>query len=136
MWRDLERICEGQGLPFRKPSTFPRGSLPAARVAASFMDAPWIGRFVRAVYTASFAEDLEIGEPSVVGELLTSIGLDAAPVLEEVRSDPGKLRLRQLTNEAARAGIFGAPSFVSGDELSWGNDRLEAAVEWAKRRRS
>ncbi|MEZ5580431.1 MAG: hypothetical protein R3F36_15045 [Candidatus Competibacteraceae bacterium] len=31
-------------------------------------------------------------------------------------------------------GIFGAPTFIVGDELFWGNDRLEAALAWATRR--
>jgi 2-hydroxychromene-2-carboxylate isomerase len=30
-------------------------------------------------------------------------------------------------------GLFGAPSFTVGDELFWGNDRLETALAWAQR---
>jgi 2-hydroxychromene-2-carboxylate isomerase len=47
MWRDLERICDVEGLPFRRPSRFPRGSLLATRIACRFVDAPWIGGFIR-----------------------------------------------------------------------------------------
>jgi 2-hydroxychromene-2-carboxylate isomerase len=43
-------------------------------------------------------------------------------------------QLRAQTEEAQRLGIFGAPSFVTADgELFWGNDRLEAALDWATR---
>ena len=56
------------------------------------------------------------------------------------RSRPGtrpKARLRAQTEEAQRLGLFGAPSFTTADgELFWGNDRLEAALRWAKRGRS
>jgi 2-hydroxychromene-2-carboxylate isomerase len=38
----------------------------------------------------------------------------------------------QQTEEAAARGLFGAPSFTVGDELFWGNDRLEEALAWAK----
>ncbi|MDA0276487.1 MAG: DsbA family protein, partial [Proteobacteria bacterium] len=44
-----------------------------------------------------------------------------------------KAKLRLQTERAQALGIFGAPSFVVGDELFWGNDRLEAALEWARR---
>ena len=44
-----------------------------------------------------------------------------------------KARLRAGTEEAQRLGIFGAPSFVAGDELFWGNDRLEDALAWLRR---
>jgi hypothetical protein len=37
------------------------------------------------------------------------------------------------TEEAFRLGIFGAPSFLASGELFWGNDRLDEAIEWAKR---
>jgi 2-hydroxychromene-2-carboxylate isomerase len=44
------------------------------------------------------------------------------------------VRLRAQTEEAQRLGLFGAPSFTTEDgELFWGNDRLEAALRWAKR---
>ncbi len=45
MWRDLGRICEAQGIPFRRPSEFPRNGLLAARIACRFSDAAWLPRF-------------------------------------------------------------------------------------------
>ncbi len=60
--------------------------------------------------------------------------LDAAALLAAAQSDEIKTRLRQQTEEAQRLGIFGAPTFVTGDgELFWGNDRLERALLWATR---
>jgi 2-hydroxychromene-2-carboxylate isomerase len=44
-----------------------------------------------------------------------------------------KSRLRRQSEEAKARGIFGAPSFTVGDELFWGNDRLNEALAWAKR---
>ena len=55
MWRDLERICDAEGLPFARPSRFPRSGLLAARVACRGAREPWLPAFVRAVYDANFA---------------------------------------------------------------------------------
>lgn len=133
MWRDLERICSGQGLALKHPSRFPRNGLLAARVAARFAGETWMPAFVRGIYTANFAKDLEISEPAVVAQVLESIG-QSPELVRDAESDAAKARLRANTDEAIERGIFGAPSFTVGDELFWGNDRLEAALEWAHRK--
>ena len=130
MWRDLERVCGALGLPLRRPSRFPRNGLRAARIACWFQDEPWLPAFVRAVYDANFARDLEIPEPEVLAGCLERAGAPAA-ALEAATLDAAKARLRARGEEAATHGIFGAPSFVVGGELFWGNDRLEDALAWA-----
>jgi 2-hydroxychromene-2-carboxylate isomerase len=130
MWRDLERICAAEGLAFRLPSRFPRSGLLAARVACAFAEEPWLPAFVRAVYEANFARDLEISEPGVVGACLERAGCAPGPILEAAASEDAKARLRARTEEAQRLGLFGAPSFLVDGELFWGNDRLEAALAW------
>ena len=85
------------------------------------------------VYSAEFTEGRQIGEGAVLAELLERIGVAAPPVLARAQSEAIKAKLRVDTEEAARKGVFGAPSFVTADgELFWGNDRLEAALDWAK----
>jgi 2-hydroxychromene-2-carboxylate isomerase len=135
MWRDLARICAAEGLPFRRPSRFPRSGLLAARVASTHAGEPWLPEFVRDVYRANFARDEEIAEPAVVARCLEAAGRsDASALLAEAQSDAAKARLRAFTDEAIAKGIFGAPSFVARGELFWGNDRLEAALDFAHAR--
>jgi 2-hydroxychromene-2-carboxylate isomerase len=136
MWRDLERLCEARGIPLRRPSQFPRNGLLAARVACRFADAAWLPGFVRAVYRANFAEDLDISKPEVVAGCLAGSGEDPAAVLAAAQSPEAKAALRAQTEDAARHGIFGAPSFRAGGELFWGGDRLETALDWALGRKA
>lgn len=136
MWRDLERLCADLGLPFRRPEPFPQNSLLAARIAMAGLavSADWPAAFCLAVFRAQFGEGRRIDDPSTLGSILTVLDLDPATVLAAAQSDENKLRLRQQTEEAQRLGIFGAPAFVTPDgELFWGNDRLDAALAWAKR---
>ena len=88
--------------------------------------------FARAVMSANFAEDREIGE-AVIVEILGALGLPAAELMARAQADASKLALRCQTERAARLGLFGAPSFRVGEELFWGNDRLEDALAWACR---
>jgi 2-hydroxychromene-2-carboxylate isomerase len=133
MWRDVARICAALGLPFRRPNPFPQASLLAARVALVGLEDGWGERFVSAVYRAEFADGLSIAERTVIADLLRALGVDPEPAFARAQSDAIKGRLRAQTDEAQRIGLFGAPSFVTADgELFWGNDRLEAALAWAK----
>lgn len=115
MWRDLARLAQSYGLPFRMPSRFPRSGLLAARVALLGAEAPWIGDFARGVMRG----------------LLDGLGLPTDELLEQAGRDDTKRALQRQTAEAGELGIFGAPSFITPDgELFWGNDRLEDALAW------
>jgi 2-hydroxychromene-2-carboxylate isomerase len=134
MWRDVERICDALGLPFRKPAVFPQSGLVAARVALIGIDEGWGEDFVRAVYRTQFADGKLINDPAVIRDLLAGLGHEPKRVFDRAQTGEIKSRLRDNTDEAQRLGIFGAPSFTTADgELFWGNDRLETALDWAKR---
>lgn len=131
MWRDLERVCARHGLPFRRPTRFPRPSLLAARVALLAADEGWAGDFARAVYRANFVDDRDIAARETVAAIADALGRPSAGLLARAEAPETKDRLRRQTEEAVALGIFGAPSFVVDGELFWGNDRLEDAVAWA-----
>jgi 2-hydroxychromene-2-carboxylate isomerase len=133
MWRDLERLCAKYRIPFARPSRFPRNGLLAARIAclAKATSEPWLPEFARAVFRANFTEDRDIGDTATIRSILDSLGLPSAQLVEQAQVPENKLRLRQQTRRAKELGIFGAPSFVVGEELFWGNDRLEDALAWA-----
>jgi 2-hydroxychromene-2-carboxylate isomerase len=136
MWRDLERLCGGLDLPFRRPAPFPQNSLLAARIALTGLaaGAVWPEEFCIAVFRAQFGEGRRIDDPATLSAILTVFGVDAATALAAAQSDDNKARLRAQTEEAGRLGIFGAPTFITADgELFWGNDRLEQALEWVRR---
>lgn len=128
MWRDIERRCDHEDVPFQKPSEFPRKSLLAARVAFLAKREAWMPEFAKAVFLANFAEDKDISDEAVIGEILRSLGKPGAWV-ENGRTPENKVGLKKQTKRAASLGIFGAPSFVAGDgELFWGDDRMEEAL--------
>ena len=132
MWRDMERLCKLYGLPLKRPSKFPRNGLRPARIICAHQDAPWVPDFVRAVFTAGFAGDQDIGEREVIADLLRSLGLDAETLIATGESLEGKDLLRLQSEEAFRLDIFGAPTFIVDGEMFWGNDRLEQALAWAE----
>ena len=73
-----------------------------------------------------------VGSDDNLREALGTLGLDAAQVLQLANSPENKEALKAQTPRAIERGIFGAPSFVVGNELFWGDDRLEDAMAWAQ----
>jgi len=134
MWRDLERTCDTLGLPFVRPKTFPQNTLLAARVALVGLVDAWGEDYCRAIYHAEFGAGQDIQEGHVISGILAGLGVSAGAVLDRARSNDIKSKLHNQTEEAERLRIFGSPNFITADgELFWGNDRLEAALNWAKR---
>jgi 2-hydroxychromene-2-carboxylate isomerase len=133
MVRDCERLGAGLELAFRLPDPFPASSLLAARAALVGLEEGWGEDFSRAVYRAEFAQARNIADPAVIGGIVRDLGRDETAALARAQSDEIKAKLRGETAEAQRLGIFGAPSFIVGSELFWGNDRLEQALDDARR---
>lgn len=134
MWRDMDRLCADYGLPFRKPSAFPRNGLLAARVAMVGMRDGWGPAYIRSVYTANFVEDHDITDAGVLAPMVMAAGGDPETAFRDAASDATKTALRRQTDEAQARGVFGAPSFITADgELFWGHDRLDQALAWARK---
>ena len=131
MWKDLGRICVDLEIPFVRPKIFPQNGLLAARVATRFSEAPWVSSFIKSVYAANFEHDEEISSLEVIENCLSCSGENVASVIKAATLPESKEMLREQTDEASKRGIFGAPSFYVGNELFWGNDRLERAIKWA-----
>jgi 2-hydroxychromene-2-carboxylate isomerase len=86
------------------------------------------------VFAANYAEQKDISDDETLRVILGSLGIDADAALEAANTPDNKDALRRQTEEAASRGLFGAPSYTVDEELFWGNDRLEAALAWAKAR--
>ncbi len=133
VWRDMERQCHKYGLPWTRPSTFPRLAVLPMRVALLGAEQPWMADFCRMTMMLNFAEDQDINAPEQVAAVLSELGLPARLIIEQAQTEQNKLLLRQQTETARARGIFGAPTFFVGDEMFWGNDRLDDALAYAAR---
>jgi 2-hydroxychromene-2-carboxylate isomerase len=128
MWRDVEREAAHFEIPFQRPEIFPLRSTLAACVALVAISDGFIEAFARDAFAAHFARDQDISREDVIDGVL---GANGPAIRARAMAPETKAQLRANVDRAKQLGIFGAPSFVVGDELFWGNDRLERAVEYA-----
>ncbi len=134
-WRDVERRAEKYGVPFRTRPPYPLQNFDLAnRIAVVGASEGWCSDYVRATYRRWFIDGQEAGSEPNVSASLREIGQEPERVRQLAQSDAIGRAHEAATEEARRLGIFGAPTFISGGELFWGDDRLEDAVRWHLRR--
>jgi 2-hydroxychromene-2-carboxylate isomerase len=121
---DLQRWARHYGVPLTMPKTFPMSTVLALRCAVAAAEQYEAAPFARALMRAYWAEGLDISLPETLAALAAKAGMDGEALLARAGEQPIKDLLRANTEEAARRGAFGAPTFFVGTEMFWGNDRL------------
>lgn len=123
---DIQRWADHWSLPFKFPSQFPLNSLKPLRAYLALPEARRAA-FRDAAYRAYWAEGQDIGEESVLRDLL---GEGAEEILSLSRTPAIKNALFEATQRAINAGVFGAPTWiVDGNDLYWGQDRMVLVEE-------
>jgi 2-hydroxychromene-2-carboxylate isomerase len=133
MWRDIERRAQEHGVPYLQPLKYPPDEvLGTARLALLGMHEGWGRVFVEQVFRLHWTRRIQIGTPENIAGALAAAGQEPQAAIERSRAPGLKEALRAQTELAESKGIFGSPTFIVGDELFWGDDRLEQAIAWAK----
>lgn len=132
MVRDIERLCAERGLQFKVPGSFPQNSLKAARLGIVAAEEGWAPAYTREVYLLQFRDGADISDEATLLKAVAAAGQEPDVQRARLQDQAVKDALRTQTERAASLGIFGAPTFVTGEgELFWGDDRLERALNWA-----
>lgn len=133
MWRDLERRANRHGVPFRSIPSYPNDPDELAqRVATLAAVEGWCPQFARAAYASWFMENKDPGKTEYLSPILERLGRNANEVIARANSAEIRDTYASETEVARSRGIFGSPTFVCGQELFWGDDRLEDAIDWCK----
>jgi 2-hydroxychromene-2-carboxylate isomerase len=124
--QDIVRWATAAGIPINtEPKFWPTDTLPACRliaaaIAAGEDPADLIGGCLAAVW----ARDLQIADPEVLYQLAAEAGLDALALAERAAGPEAAALVEAYTAEAIEKGVFGSPTYVIGDDVFFGQDRL------------
>lgn len=125
MLKDLERWAEFYGVRFKFTSHFPANTIKAMRLVLVADEQGKAESLVQGLFRALWAEDRDLNDRIVLADCAEKAGLDPEAALAAIEAQPIKDRLRANTDAAIAKGAFGAPTFVVGDELFFGNDRMD-----------
>jgi 2-hydroxychromene-2-carboxylate isomerase len=133
MWRDIERRAARFDLPFEGAAPYPIDKEELANhVATLAAREGWCKEFTQAAYRVWFLDKKDPGEVQTLTALLRSLNQDADRCLRDAQDESTRQAYRANTDRARQLGMFGSPTFVVGEEIFWGHDRLEDAIDWAK----
>jgi len=131
MTTDLQRFAKRYGVPFVHNPHFPINTLLLMRgaTAIQLQQPARFDAYVDAIYHAMWVEPRNLNDPAEVGAVLQAAGFDPAALLAAAGQQEVKDRLKAVTQEAVARGVFGAPTMFVGDDMFWGQDRLDFVRE-------
>jgi 2-hydroxychromene-2-carboxylate isomerase len=122
---DMRRWADHLRVPFASNPAFPVRSITLMRAALVAQDTGVFDRFHPAMWRAMWVDGVNLGDNEALARALANAGLDAPAILQATQTDTVKARLKANCDEALARGAFGMPTFFVGDEMFFGNDRLD-----------
>ena len=122
---DTRRWADRLNVSFVPNPSFPVRSITLMRAALVAQDNGVFPAFHTAMWRAMWTEQANLADPAVIGDTLTRAGLDAQTIMRGTADDAVKARLKANCDAALARGAFGMPTFFVGDEMFFGNDRLD-----------
>ena len=129
---DMLRSARWFEVPFKIPAKFPLNTVAPCRAYywVYDQDAALARQFALALYRAYFAEDRDISNPEVTGNVAAKLGIDKTALAAALNDAAVKERTRNEVDAAIERGVFGSPYIVIDGEPFWGADRLDQAERW------
>ncbi|MDP6350946.1 MAG: 2-hydroxychromene-2-carboxylate isomerase [Alphaproteobacteria bacterium] len=130
--RDVPRLARAYGMTVTMPDSMPMNGVAACRAFYWLVDEdPESAKHLaRAVYDAHWREGRDMGDGEAVAEVATNYGIDREALLAGIQEPAVKQRLKDETDAAVAAGVFGSPYLIIDGEPFWGQDRLKEAERW------
>ncbi|MDP3824224.1 MAG: 2-hydroxychromene-2-carboxylate isomerase [Burkholderiales bacterium] len=131
MTADLTRFAKRYGVPFAHNPSFPINTLVLMRgaVGVQLRLPERFDAYLKAVFTALWVEQKNLGDPAVLMATLAAAGFDPAAMQALVAEPAVKDTLRANTEAAVARGVFGAPTMFVGETMFFGQDRLDFVRE-------
>ena len=122
--QDVERCARRDGIPFQWNPNFPVNTILMMRAAAGLAGSSQFPRLLEATFEGMWQDGLNMADDAVIDRQLEKHGLDTRMVREVAARAETKAALKEQTEAAVARGVFGCPTMIVGDMLSFGQDRL------------
>ena len=130
LFDDVTRHADHYGVAFKMNPFFIINSITMMRGAMWAQNTGVLEAYNKAMYEATWANELNTSEGDVIASVMQQADLDTEAMQQAVQDDAIKKQLFDATGEAVNQGLFGAPTMIVDGELHFGQDRLD----WVERR--
>ncbi len=124
---DFSRFAARYAVPYHMNPHFPINTLMLMRGAVGLQrTAPEkFLSYCDAMFKAIWVDGLNMNDPAIVGKALSDKGFEPTALVALCGEQATKDTLKAITEEAVARGVFGAPTFFVGNEMFWGQDRMD-----------
>ena len=124
---DLQRWADVYGVRLTMNPHFPINTLSLMRGAVAMQMAgdAELQSYLEVIFSAMFEVPRNMNDPAEVAAVLQACGFDPASFMESISASEVKEKLKSNTADAVARGAFGAPTFFVGEDMFWGQDRLQ-----------
>ena len=126
---DFRRWAQRYDTEFNFNPHFPINTLHLMRGATALIEDTRFMAYCDMVFDAMWREPRNLGDPAELAPVLRRAGLEADEFSALIEREDVKGRLKAATEAAVARGVFGAPSFFVGDEMFFGQDRMDFVEE-------
>lgn len=124
--KDLQDWARYVGVEIGQPPVFPVNSVKVMRGCLVAEEEGRLVPFARRVFQRYWGELADISQDEEVRSIAQAAELNPGALMEKIGQLDYKNRLRENTDEVIRRGGFGSPTmFLDGDDMYFGNDRLQ-----------
>ena len=131
MKNDCILISKKNKIPFKWNEKFPINSLHLMR-GFLVIDNNKKNKFIDLCFDAYWKDNLDISIEKNIKKILSDCEIDHDYFEKSIKEQVIKNKLKELTSEAFKLDVFGAPTFLVNNKLFWGQDRLEYAIDELK----
>ena len=123
--QDFPRFAKRYGVAMQFNPHFPINTLNLMRAAIAAQQLDCFDAYAGAIFDAMWQEQLNLGDIALVAKVLSESGLDAQALIDLSQESHIKAALIANTEAAVSRGVFGAPSMFVGEDMYFGQDRLD-----------
>ena len=128
MQKDCELVSKKNDISFKWNLKFPINSLYIMR---GFLQVKKEDKeiYLNTFFDAYWKDNIDLSSENEISKLLKILKINEEFFFNEIKKQSIKDNLKELTNDAFKKEVFGAPTFVVNDKIFWGQDILEYAIE-------
>jgi len=125
LFDDIQRFAKKYQIEFQMNPHFIINTLLPMRGAIWAHNTGVIESYTEAVFNAAWVERTDISNPEQLMAIIDTAGLNAAAMAESVQQPATKAQLIEATEQSVARGVFGAPTMFVGDQMHFGQDRID-----------
>ena len=133
MIKDCKLWAEKNNILFKFNNYFPIITLNLMRCVLVAEKSGFAQNFINNVFDAIWEDGLNLNDNTIVEKLLKNLDINPKSFLMDAVDPKIKDELKKRTDDAFKKGVFGSPTFIVNNKIFWGQDRLEFAINEAKK---